>query len=207
RLPPPHPPPDHVALGVGDPRGRIPAHHGRVDRRVALAGHVPHRHPLQRDRHTRPVPQRPPVLDQQPGHPGPHRPAPEHPDPEPLHVPSCRSTHSRSILPDHPARGTHPGLWTARRTLLIRWATLPHRGPGPGPGGRRAAPEPGAVRGGEGTSYRPRMRVAGGTGFARWWGAAGVSTCGEGVYGPALPLPSTPAPSPRPARRPASSRV
>ena len=32
------------------------------------------------------------------------------------------------------------------------------------------------------------MRVAGGTGFARLWGAAGVSNFGDGVYGTALPL-------------------
>ena len=32
------------------------------------------------------------------------------------------------------------------------------------------------------------MRVAGGTGFARLWGAAGLSNFGDGVYGTALPL-------------------
>jgi MFS family permease len=32
------------------------------------------------------------------------------------------------------------------------------------------------------------MRVAGGTGFARLWGAAGVSNFGDGVYATALPL-------------------
>jgi MFS family permease len=32
------------------------------------------------------------------------------------------------------------------------------------------------------------MRVAAGTGFARLWGAAGVSNFGDGVYGTALPL-------------------
>src|SRR4029450_11816372 len=46
----------HVDLGVGDHRGSVPAHHGRVDRRVTLAGHVPHRHPPPPPPHPRPPP-------------------------------------------------------------------------------------------------------------------------------------------------------
>jgi MFS family permease len=32
------------------------------------------------------------------------------------------------------------------------------------------------------------MRIAGGTGLARWWAAQGISNLGEGVYGTAPPL-------------------
>src|SRR4029450_12062829 len=36
--------------------------------------------------------------------------------------------------------------------------------------------------------YRPSMKVAGGTGFAKLWAAQGISNLGGGVYGTALPL-------------------
>ncbi|HEV2871571.1 MAG TPA: MFS transporter, partial [Actinomycetota bacterium] len=57
------------------------------------------------------------MLDQQPGHAGPDRPAPEHPDPEPLHVPSCRSKHAAPSCPTLLPRARRPG---SRQTSLPR---------------------------------------------------------------------------------------